>query len=72
MCLIKVNAAAEHRAEALRIADIFRARVVDSTVKTYTFQVTGDEKKLAAFIDLLRPIGIKEIVRTGKVAITRE
>ena len=62
----------EHRAEALRIADIFRARVVDSTIKTYTFQVTGDEKKLEAFIELLRPIGIKEIVRTGKVAITRE
>lgn len=72
MCLIKVNAPAEHRAEALRIADIFRARVVDSTLRTYTLQVTGDEKKLAAFIELLRPIGIKEIVRTGKVAIAQE
>jgi acetolactate synthase-1/3 small subunit len=72
MCLIKVNAPAEHRAEALRIADIFRARVVDSSQKSYTFQVTGDEKKIAAIIELLRPIGIKEIVRTGKVAITRE
>jgi len=72
MCLIKVNAPAEHRAEALRIADIFRARVVDSSQKSYTFQITGDEKKIAAIIELLRPIGIKEIVRTGKVAITRE
>jgi acetolactate synthase-1/3 small subunit len=72
MCLIKVNALPEHRAEALRIADIFRARVVDSTVKTYTFQVTGDEKKITAIIELLKPMGIKEIVRTGKVAITRE
>lgn len=72
MCLIKIHAPPEHRAEALRIADIFRARVVDSTVKTYTFQLTGDEKKLAAFIELLQPIGIKEIVRTGKVAMTRE
>ena len=72
MCRIKINAPAEHRAEALRIADIFRARVVDSTIKTYTFMVTGDEKKLEAFVELLRPIGIKEIVRTGKVAITRE
>lgn len=72
MCLIKVNAPTEHRAEALRIADIFRARVVDSSQKSYTFQLTGDEKKIEAFIELLRPIGIKEIVRTGKVAITRE
>ena len=72
MCLIKVNAPTEHRAEALRIADIFRARVVDSSQKSYTFQITGDEKKIAAIIELLRPIGIKEIVRTGKVAITRE
>ena len=72
MCLIKINAPMEHRAEALRIADIFRARVVDSSQKSYTFQLTGDEKKLAAFIDLLRPIGIKELVRTGKVAMTRE
>src|SRR3990172_1667744 len=72
MCLIKINAPVEHRAEALRIADIFRARVVDSSPRTYTFQVTGDEKKLEAFIELLRPIGIKEVVRTGKVAITRE
>src|SRR3990172_8048112 len=72
MCLIKINAPVEHRAEALRIADIFRARVVDSSPRTYTFQVTGDEKKLEAFIELLRPIGIKEVVRTGKVAMTRE
>ncbi len=72
MCLVKVNAPMEHRAEALRIADIFRARVVDSSQKSYTFMVTGDEKKIAAFIELLQPIGIKEIVRTGKVAITRE
>ncbi|OGW52828.1 MAG: acetolactate synthase small subunit, partial [Nitrospirae bacterium RBG_19FT_COMBO_55_12] len=55
MCLIKINAPVEHRAEALRIADIFRARVVDSSPRTYTFQVTGDEKKLEAFIELLRP-----------------
>lgn len=72
MCLVKVNASAEHRAEALRIGDIFRARVVDSTVKSYTFQLTGDQKKIEAFIELLKPMGIKEIVRTGKVAITRE
>jgi acetolactate synthase-1/3 small subunit len=72
MCLVKVNAPAEHRAEALRIADIFRARVVDSSQKSYTFMVTGDEKKIAAFLELVQPIGIKEIVRSGKLAITRE
>ncbi len=72
MCLVKINAPQEHRSEALRIADIFRARVVDSTLKSYTFQVTGDEKKIDAFIELFKPMGIKEIVRTGKVAITRD
>ena len=72
MCLIKISTPPEHRAEALRIGDIFRARIVDSTQKSYTFQVTGDEKKSAAFIELLKPMGIKEIVRTGKVAITRD
>jgi len=72
MCLIKINAPLELRSEALRIADIFRARVVDSTQKSYTFQVTGDEKKINAFVELLQPMGIKEIVRTGKVAITRD
>jgi acetolactate synthase-1/3 small subunit len=72
LCLIKVNAPAEHRAEALRIGDIFRAQIIDSSPKSYTFQVTGDAKKIDSFIELLRPIGIKELVRTGKVAITRE
>jgi acetolactate synthase-1/3 small subunit len=68
MCLIKINTPQEHRSEA----DIFRARVVDSTQRSYTFQVTGDEKKIEAFIELLKPMGIKEVVRTGKVAITRD
>ncbi|MDH4163069.1 MAG: acetolactate synthase small subunit [Nitrospirota bacterium] len=72
MCLIKINAPLDLRSEALRIADIFRARVVDSTQKSYTFQLTGDEKKINAFVELLQPMGIKEIVRTGKVAITRD
>jgi acetolactate synthase-1/3 small subunit len=72
MCLIRINTPPEHRAEALRIGDIFRARIVDSTQKSYTFQVTGDERKIEAFIELLKPMGIKEIVRTGKVAIPRD
>ncbi|MFZ3064151.1 MAG: acetolactate synthase small subunit [Nitrospirota bacterium] len=70
--LIKINARPEDRAEALRIADIFRARVVDSTPTTYTVEITGDEKKIEAIINLLRPLGIKELIRTGKIAIARE
>ncbi|MGA2192079.1 MAG: acetolactate synthase small subunit [Nitrospirota bacterium] len=72
MALIKVQPKPEHRAEALRVAEIFRGVIVDSSPKTYTIQVTGDDKKLEAIIDLLKPMGIKEIVRTGKVAIARE
>ncbi|HEY3347113.1 MAG TPA: acetolactate synthase small subunit [Nitrospirota bacterium] len=72
MILVKVAPKSENRAETLRIAEIFRGVVVDSSPKTYTIQVTGDEKKLEAMLDLLRPLGIKEVVRTGKVAIARE
>lgn len=72
MALVKVSPKPENRAEALRIVDIFRAVVVDSSPKTYTIQVVGDEKKIAAMIELLRPLGIKELIRTGKVAIARE
>lgn len=70
--LIKVHTKAEDRAEALRIADIFRAKVVDSTPTTYTIEVTGDVQKVQAIIDLLQPLGIKELVRTGRIAIARE
>ncbi len=70
--LIKINARAENRAEALRITDIFRARIVDSSPTTYTIELTGDSKKLEAIINLLRPLGIKELVRTGRIAIARE
>lgn len=70
--LIKVHTKPEDRAEALRITDIFRAKVVDSTPTTYTIEVTGDVKKVQAIIDLLQPLGIKELVRTGRVAIARE
>ena len=60
------------RAEALRIVDIFRASVIDSTPTTYTIEVSGDPKKIEAIINLLQPLGIKDIVRTGRVAIGRE
>lgn len=70
--LIKVHTRPEDRAEALRIADIFRAKVIDSTPTTYTIETTGDVKKVQAIIDLLQPLGIKELVRTGRIAIARE
>ena len=71
MALIKVSAQASSRAEVLRIVDIFRGRVVDVSPKSFTLEITGDEKKIQAVIDLLVPLGIMEIVRTGKVAISR-
>jgi len=71
LALIKVNAEEKTRAEVLRIVDIFRSKVVDVTPKTFTIEVTGSEEKLQAMINLLKPMGIREIVRTGKVAIPR-
>lgn len=72
MVLIKVNPRTENKAEVLRLAEIFRGRIVDSSQKTYTVEITGDEKKIEAFIELVKPMGIKEFVRTGKVALARE
>ncbi len=72
MSLIKVRAEEESRAEILRICDIFRCKVVDVSPKSYTLEVTGPESKLKAVIELLRPIGIKEITRTGTIAMMRE
>ena len=71
LVLIRVNAEPQHRAEILRTADIFRAKVIDVTAVSFILEATGDEMKLEALIELLRPMGIQEIVRTGKVAITR-
>lgn len=71
LVLMRINAEPQHRAEILRTADIFRAKVIDVTPSALTLEVTGDESKLTAIIELLRPMGIQEIVRTGKVAIAR-
>src|SRR5881392_1055856 len=71
LVLMRVNAEPQHRTEVLRTADIFRARVVDVTQVSFVLEATGDEGKLEALIELLRPMGIQEIVRTGKVAIAR-
>ena len=71
LVLVRVNAEPQLRAEILRTADIFRARVIDVTPTSFTLEATGDEGKLEAFLELLRPMGIQEVVRTGKVAIAR-
>jgi acetolactate synthase-1/3 small subunit len=71
MVLVKISATPETREEILRVADIFRGKVVDVGAKTYTIEVTGDEKKINALLALLKPLGIKELVRTGRVAMIR-
>lgn len=72
MALIKVVAKPEHRAEILRTVDIFRCKVVDVGRDHYTIEVTGDSGKLTAILNLLQPIGIKEIAKTGVIAMFRE
>jgi acetolactate synthase I/III small subunit len=71
MALIKVRAEAPTRAEVLRIVDIFRAKVVDVSPHFYTLEVTGDEGKIAAILEILGQIGVTEVARTGKVAVAR-
>jgi acetolactate synthase-1/3 small subunit len=70
--LIKVSCTDENRLDVARIVDIFRGRIVDLTPKTATVEMTGDEAKMDGCIRMLRPFGIKEIVRTGRIAIARE
>jgi len=72
LVLVKVYAKPDHRAEILRMVDIFRSRVVDVGTDHYTVEVTGDEGKIDAFLRLLKPMGIKEIARTGAIALARE
>jgi acetolactate synthase-1/3 small subunit len=71
MALIKVVSTGERRVEALRIAEAFRARVVDATVESFVFEMTGSTEKLDAFQELMRPLGLAEISRTGVAAIAR-
>jgi acetolactate synthase-1/3 small subunit len=72
LALIKVNVDEHKRSEVLSIIDIFRCKVVDVSRTHYTVEVTGDENKIQAIVDLFRPLGIKEIVRSGKAAMLRE
>lgn len=71
LVLIKVAGTGDPRVESLRIADIFRARVVDSTNDSFVFELTGSSGKLNAFIDLMKPLGLVEVSRTGVVAMNR-
>ena len=71
LALIKVSGSGDNRVEALRLAEAFRARVIDATPKSFVFELTGRKEKLDAFIDLMRPIGLQEVSRTGVVAISR-
>ncbi len=71
LLLVKVVSRGEKRVEALRIADIFRARVVDATIESFVFEVTGAADKLSAFIALMKPLGMVDVSRTGVVAISR-
>ena len=71
LALIKVQATGEKRLESLRIADIFRARAVDSTDRSFVFELTGSTEKLDDFINLMRPLGQVNVSRTGVVAISR-
>ena len=72
LVLIKVTAKEENRSEILRIAEVSGAIVVDVSPKTYTLQIVGDQAKVQTAIELLRPLGVKEIVRSGLVAIPKD
>ncbi|PHP26746.1 acetolactate synthase small subunit [Limimaricola cinnabarinus] len=71
LALFKVRGEGEHRVEALRLADIFRANVVDSTLESFVFEITGTPEKIDAFADLMRPLGLIELARTGVAALSR-
>jgi len=71
LAMLKVVGTGEKRVEALRLADIFRANVVDSTLHSFVFEITGGPEKIDAFADLMRPLGLAEVARTGVAALLR-
>ncbi|WP_425039166.1 acetolactate synthase small subunit [Primorskyibacter sp. S187A] len=71
LALFKVTGDGDKRVEALRLADIFRANVVDSTLESFVFEITGTPEKVDAFADLMRPLGLQEVARTGVAALSR-
>lgn len=71
LALVKVTGTGEKRVESLRISDVFRASVVDSTLESFVFEITGTPEKINAFIALMTPLGLTEVARTGVAAISR-
>ena len=71
LAMVKVRGKDEHRMEALRLADAFRARVIDATTESFVFEITGASEKIESFIALMLPVGLVEVSRTGVVAIAR-
>jgi acetolactate synthase-1/3 small subunit len=71
MALVKVAGTGDKRVEAMRISEIFRARIVDTTHTSFVFEITGSPDKLDNFIDLMRPLGLVDVSRTGVAAISR-
>jgi len=71
LALVKVAGTGDHRIEALRIADVFRANPLDSTLESFVFEITGTTDKVDAFVDLMKPLGLVDVSRTGIAAISR-
>jgi acetolactate synthase-1/3 small subunit len=71
LAMVKVRGKGDHRVEALRLADAFRARVIDATVESFVFEITGAAEKIDQFVTLMLPLGLVEVSRTGIVAIAR-
>ena len=71
LALVKVAGSGDKRVEAMRLAEVFRARVVDTTLESFVFELTGTPEKIDAFVELMRPLGLSELARTGVAAIAR-
>jgi acetolactate synthase-1/3 small subunit len=71
LALVKVRSSGQDRIEALRVSEIFRAKVIDTTLESFIFEMTGASAKIDAFIDLMRPVGLVEVSRTGVLSIHR-
>ena len=71
LALVKVAGSGDHRIEALRLAEVYRARVIDATISSFVFEVTGGTEKIDKFVELMRELGLVEVARTGIVAIAR-
>jgi acetolactate synthase-1/3 small subunit len=69
--MVKVRGSGEPRVEALRLAEAFRARVIDASTESFVFEITGNSNKIDQFVELMRPLGLVEVSRTGVVAIIR-